>query len=117
GRDVADDRYRHRVAPQLVDLLLLHQLDRPRLARVTLDETAPLELVEMVVNSGAGGQPDRLADLADAGRIVADARDVADVVEDLRLALAELFGHLDSFREKVGGSVQKVARRPCYQLW
>src|SRR5713226_1322153 len=96
GGHVADDGDRHGVAPLLVDFDVLDELDRARLAGVALDQAATLELVEVVVDGRARAQADRLADLADAGRVVPGLGDVADVVEDLVLAFGELFGQFTS---------------------
>src|SRR6266550_324266 len=92
GGHVAHDGDRDGVAPLLGDLRVGDQLDRARLAGVALDQAAPLELVEVVVDGRARAQADRLADLAHARRVVADLGHVPDVVEDLVLPFGELFG-------------------------
>src|SRR2546430_850367 len=92
GGHIADDRHGDSVAPLLGDLGVGDQLNRARLAGVTLDQSAALELVEVVVDGRARAQTDRLADLAHARRVVADLGHVPDVVEDLVLPFGELFG-------------------------
>ena len=54
GGHVADQRQRDRALGDLVLAGVPDQLDRARLAGVTPDDAAPLELVEMVVDGGAG---------------------------------------------------------------
>src|SRR2546430_12504886 len=97
SRHVADDRHRNRVAPLLVELGVLDELNGPGLARVALDQAPPLELVEVVVDRRAGAQADRLADLPDAGRVVADLGHIAAVIKDLVLPFSQLVGQFRVF--------------------
>src|SRR6266480_6597073 len=111
GGDVADDGHRDGVAPLLGDLDVGGELYGPGLAGIPLDQAAPFELVEVVVDGRARAQAHCLADLAHARRVVADLGDVADVVEDLGLPIAQLFGQFEFISKAWWGTL-----RPSYQF-
>jgi hypothetical protein len=70
----------------------LHQhLERAGLRGIPLDDAEALQLGEVRVHSGGGMKSHRLADLPDRGRIAVLAEVAADVVEDLPLALRQVF--------------------------
>ncbi len=92
----------------VVELGVLHELDGARLARVAADQAAPLELIQVVVDCRARAQANGLADLANAGWVVASLGDVADVVEDLGLPFGQLFGQFRSPGSRFSGRGRDV---------
>ena len=114
GGHVADHGDGDGVPPLLVALLVLDQLHGARLAGIAADQASALQLVQVVVNGRARAEANGLADLTDAGRVVADLGHVADVVEDLCLPVGELIGQ---FRCHLRSSFCAGERRwnPSYQ--
>src|SRR5450759_3291414 len=101
GGDVADDRDGNRVAALGVCMGVGDELDGAGLAGGALDQPAALQLVQVVVDRGAGAEADGLADLTDARGIASDLGHVADVVEDLVLPFGQLFGQFDAISQIV----------------
>src|SRR5207253_7454540 len=107
-RDVAHARDRHGASPLLVELGVLDELDGAGLARIALDQAAPLELVQVVVDRRARAEADRLSDLPHAGRVVATLAHVADVVEDSGLPFGEFVGQFRIHLQSVVGDVEAM---------
>jgi hypothetical protein len=61
-----------------------------------VEEPLALQIGELAVDAGGRGQSDRLADLADGGRVAALAHGVADELEDPLLPCREVFVHVPS---------------------
>ena len=78
--------------------LVDQELDRARLRRVAPQEADLLEVRQVRVHRGGGVEPDRLADLAHRRRVAGLRRVLADVVEDLLLALGQVHLWLSSSR-------------------
>ena len=103
GGDLADDRQdasvagrrlRHELAGQAeADRRGRRQADGARLGGAALQVALALEDLEVVVDGGRGGEPDRPGDLADRRRIAAGAQRRRDEVEDLDLALGVVLRH------------------------
>ncbi len=72
--------------------LVDEKLDRARLGRVAPQEPDLLEVREVGVDGRRGGEAHGLADLAHRGRVAGLRRVLADVVEDLLLALGQVHG-------------------------
>ena len=76
GRDPPEQRHHGAVD------LRLGQRHRPGLGRVLRQQALALEVGELRVDARGRGQTDRLADLADRGRVAAGADGLRDDVED-----------------------------------
>ena len=84
-------------------------LERARPVGVALEEALLLEHLELVGDAGGAGQPDRVADLAHAGRVAAQLDGVLDVRQHAQLARRQAGG----VRRAVGELADLCAcRRP-----
>ena len=90
GGHVPDQWDGNRVSALLVVGGLLDELDGARLAGITSDQPTALQLVQVVVDGRARGEPHGFPDLPDAGRIAPHPRHLSDVVQDLGLAVGQL---------------------------
>src|SRR5258706_1685891 len=88
GGDLADDRRHHRTSAEGA-----WDGEGARAGGVLLEPALALELQEMVVDRGGGGEADGLGDLAHGGRVTPLGAALADEFEDLLGALLALFGH------------------------
>jgi hypothetical protein len=69
------------------------QADRPALGRTALQIAVSLEDLQVVMDSGCGGEPDGLGDLANRRRVAAGAQRRRDEVQDPYLALGVVLRH------------------------
>jgi hypothetical protein len=88
GGDPAEDGDDRSLHSRLVDL------DGPWLGRILVQEALALQVRELAVDAGRGGQSHRLADLPHGGRIAALAHGLTDELEDPLLPCREVFVHV-----------------------
>src|SRR2546427_3388925 len=95
GRDPAHQWYRDYLAELGLQLVDVDDFDGAGLGGIPANVSLALQRVEVVLHRGAGGEPDRLTDFTDRGRVAADLLTKPKVLQDFPLPAGQRFRHLD----------------------
>jgi hypothetical protein len=96
GRDSPQEGHRASIRPLAgkIGVVVVEELDRPRLRRIDLEVALPHERLDVGVRGRRGVEAERVADLAHRRRVAAALDGLRDEVQRLALPIRQPFNHV-----------------------